>query len=224
MKEEYFTRKSIHQKSVEVLEELKALRKSHRNFKFFPKKSALLVLDMQKFFLDSNSHAYIPSARAIIPGIKRLIAEYYKNTLPVIFTRHIHSHETNNLMGRWWGDLIKKDEERSLIIPDLNTNEAMTILKSQYDAFYKTDLENILKKKRITQVAISGVTTHLCCETTARSAFMRGFEVFFTIDGTATYNEKFHRAALLNLTHGFTIPVLIEELLMAFMENKDAQG
>jgi len=48
---------------------------------------------------------------------------------------------------------------------------------------------------------------------TARSAFMRGFEVFFTIDGTATYNEGFHQATLLNLAHGFAKPVLVSELL-----------
>ncbi|MES0360330.1 MAG: isochorismatase family protein, partial [Anaerolineales bacterium] len=59
----------------------------------------------------------------------------------------------------------------------------------------------------------SGVMTHLCCETTARSAFVRGFEVFFVIDGTATYNEDYHMATLLNLAHGFTTPVLTKEVL-----------
>jgi isochorismate hydrolase len=61
--------------------------------------------------------------------------------------------------------------------------------------------------------------THLCCETTARSAFMRGFEVFFTIDGTATYNEEHHWAALLNLAHGFATPVLVDEVVSAFGES-----
>ena len=39
------------------------------------------------------------------------------------------------------------------------------------------------------------------------------FEVFFTVDGTATYNEKFHLSALANLAHGFAAPVLVQELL-----------
>jgi isochorismate hydrolase len=55
--------------------------------------------------------------------------------------------------------------------------------------------------------------THLCCETTARSAFVRGFEVFFTIDGTATYNQGFHLGTLVNLSHGFATPVLASEIL-----------
>jgi isochorismate hydrolase len=58
--------------------------------------------------------------------------------------------------------------------------------------------------------------THLCCETTARSAFMHGFETFFTVDGTATYNEAFHRAALLNLSHGFALPLTVDEVLDVF--------
>lgn len=223
MKEEYFTLKSIHQKSIEMMEALKILRESHRNFKFIPRNSALLVLDMQNFFLDRSSHAHIPSAKVIIPSIKKLISEYYENALLVIFTHHIHSHEKKDLMGRWWRDLIKQDEERSLITREFDTNQATTILKNQYDAFYGTDLENILRREGITQVVITGVMTHLCCETTARSAFMRGFEVFFTVDGTATYNEEFHRATLLNLAHGFAVPVLMEELLMAFRENEDAE-
>ena len=38
------------------------------------------------------------------------------------------------------------------------------------------------------------------------------FEVFFCVDGTATYTEEVHRASLLNLSHGFSIPALCEEL------------
>ena len=98
----------------------------------------------------------------------------------------------------------------SQITPELDAG--YTIEKTQYDAFYQTALEDLLKEKGITQVVITGVMTHLCCETTARSAFMRGFTVFFPIDGTATYNEDFHRSTLLNLSHGFAIPALIEEL------------
>ncbi len=55
--------------------------------------------------------------------------------------------------------------------------------------------------------------THLCCETTARAAFTRGYEVYFSIDGTATYNHEFHLGTLMNLAHGFAIPILITEII-----------
>jgi isochorismate hydrolase len=60
--------------------------------------------------------------------------------------------------------------------------------------------------------------THLCCETTARAAFTRGLQVWFTIDGTATYNEEHHFSTLLNLAHGFATPVTVTEVLAALPE------
>ncbi|MGB9641195.1 MAG: isochorismatase family protein, partial [Anaerolineales bacterium] len=56
----------------------------------------------------------------------------------------------------------------------------------------------------------------LCCETTARSAFIRGFEPFFLVDGTATYNSYFHQATLLNLNHGFASLTLCADLQRLF--------
>jgi isochorismate hydrolase len=60
--------------------------------------------------------------------------------------------------------------------------------------------------------------THLCCETTARSAFIQGYVVFFVVDGTATYTESFHRGSLLSLSHGFAVPILVDEILGAFKD------
>ena len=93
--------------------------------------------------------------------------------------------------------------------------------KSQYDAFYQTSLEGHLRAEGVTQVVICGVMTHLCCETTARSAFTRGFQVFFTVDGTATYNMDHHRATLVNLSHGFAVPVLVKDMVSAIGDSRE---
>ncbi len=122
-------------------------------------------------------------------------------------------------MGIHWHIMSKVEyyttDPLSQIIPEFDLSQSVVIEKSQYDAFYQTRLEEILQQKGVRQLVICGVMTHLCCETTARSAFTRGFEVFFTIDGTATQNEAFHRATLLNLAHGFAVPVLVEEVIRA---------
>ena len=89
--------------------------------------------------------------------------------------------------------------------------------KSQYDAFYKTSLEERLKDFGANQLVVTGVLTHLCCESTARSAFIRGFEIFFVVDATASYNKQYHLSSLRNLSHGFVTPVLSEELLSGKM-------
>jgi isochorismate hydrolase len=210
IKEPYFTLESIQQQALGMLGRVKDFKR-HRS-KFKPERSALLILDMQRYFLEESSHAYIPSVKAIIPKIRELLQEYSVRELPVIFTRHLNSKEDAGLMAKWWGDLITEENPLSEITPKLPA-VGTVIEKSQYDAFYKTPLEKILRGKSVGQVVICGVMTHLCCETTARSAFVRGFEVFFVVDGTATYNEEFHWATLINLSHGFAFPILVREIL-----------
>ena len=53
-------------------------------------KSALLVIDMQKFFLDPDSPTYTCGGLAILPNVKRLIEVFRKNNRPVIYTKHVH--------------------------------------------------------------------------------------------------------------------------------------
>ena len=104
----------------------------------------------------------------------------------------------------------------SQIVDNLDTSNHLTIEKHQYDAFFETNLDTILRDSGVEQVVITGVMTHLCCETTARSAFMRGYEVFFPVDGTATYTETHHHASLLNLAHGFVLPLLVADIVSQF--------
>lgn len=182
---------------------------------FEPAKSALLVLDMQAYFLDASSHAYIPSARAIIDRILQLIIEYHKHGMPIVFTQHINSIEDAGMMARWWKDLITIENPLCQIIPEIDLSMGIVVQKSQYDAFHQTQLEALLHARNATQLVLCGVMTHLCCETTARSAFMRGFEVFFPVDGTATYSLDHHEATLLNLAHGFASIVRMRDILDA---------
>jgi isochorismate hydrolase len=212
IKEEYYSNTSIRGKSKALLESLLPFRDRHSSQVLNLAKSALLVLDMQQFFLDESSHAFIPSGPAILPGIQRLVSVFEEKKRPVFFTRHLNSLTDSGLMSVWWQDLILETTPASRIVPQLDGPNRIVICKGQYDAFYKTDLESRLHSAGVSQVVVTGVMTHLCCETTARSAFTRGFEVFFAIDGTATYNEQFHRATLINLSHGFAKAVLVDEI------------
>lgn len=117
------------------------------------------------------------------------------------------------MLKKWWGDIITKDNDHYCLTDELYFQDAPIIKKTQYDAFYKTELNKLLKKYKVKQLVITGVMTNLCCETTARRAFVEGYEVIFVIDGTATQNEIMHRATLLNLSYGFAIPVLTEDLI-----------
>lgn len=228
LKEAYFTAETIEEKAGEFLGEVSRLTGRRRVTQ--EGSLALLVLDMQRFFFSPDSHAFIPAAAAIVPGVKALVGAFRKNDLPVIFTRHINSPDNSGMMGRWWRDLIRPESPMSELIGEFDPGDGLLVEKGQYDAFHQTDLEAVLRKSRAqedkggdagealppllpVQLVICGVMTHLCCESTARSAFVRGFEVLFVVDGTATYNEQFHRASLLNLSHGFAFPVTVKEAL-----------
>jgi isochorismate hydrolase len=187
----------------------------YREMPYAPESSALIVLDMQKYFLHDSSHAYVASASKMLPGLRELIDGYAHRGLPVFFTRHLNTPRDAGMMARWWRELITEQNPLSEITEALDTSKGIVVRKSQYDAFYGTDLEELLRKARAEQVVICGVMTHLCCESTARSAFARGFGVFFTIDGTATYDGGYHEAALLNLSHGVARTVLMSEILEA---------
>lgn len=220
-KERYFTPETLKTKSNEFLASVAHFRHRHADITFQPEKAALLVLDLQEYFLHEESHAFVPSAPACLPGISKLAAAFLGASRPVIATRHTNTREDAGMMSKWWRDLLNLKSAYSHFVTIVKQPQIIAINKPQYDAFLQTNLEDILRDLGVDQVVISGVMTHLCCETTARSAFMRGFEVFFTIDGTATYNEAFHRASLLTLSHGFAVPVLIEELLR-HMETDEA--
>ena len=221
-KESYFTPQTILEKSQRMLLDCAPAQCLERLKQYAPRRSALLVLDMQEYFLHPGSHAWVPSAGAILAGVQSLVSAYAARGLPIVFSRHLNTPQDAGRMSTWWRHLIADGDELSRLTPALDTGAGITLVKTQYDAFFHTALEALLQARQVTQVVICGVMTHLCCETTARSAFMRGFEVFFTVDGTATYTEAYHRAALLNLAHGFATPVLVSELLPTLDETSHA--
>lgn len=182
---------------------------------FTPDLSALLVIDMQRFFMDESSHAFVTDAPLVAENIKKLIESYRSRGLPVIFTRHaLLDDEPPGIMGTWWSDNLRASDPQSEIVDDLlPLPDEKVVRKTRYSAFLGTDLEHLLRSKDIERLVITGVMTHLCCESTARDAFMRDFEVFFVMDGTASSDDDLHESSLRCLTDGFVIPVTTEEVL-----------
>lgn len=202
MKEVYFTRETLASVAQNMLAEVfpEGQKRAHP---FSPGRSALLVLDMQEYFLSPDSHAFVPSAPVILSRINSLIHTFREHGRPVFFTQHVNTEENAGSMDRWWRDMITQDHPQKELSPDLDLAEAQVLTKTQYDAFHNTDLKDRLDSESVRQVVVSGVMTHLCCETTARSAFMHGYDVFFLVDGTASYHRDYHLSTLRNLGHGF---------------------
>ena len=75
--------------------------------------------------------------------------------------------------------------------------------KATYNSFLQTPLEDMLRSRGVDTVVITGTLTNLCCETTAREAYCRNFEVVIVDDGCAAASDRHHRMTLENLEFGF---------------------
>ncbi|MFC2082491.1 isochorismatase family protein [Candidatus Bipolaricaulota bacterium] len=207
----YFEPDNVDRVAESMLGELAEFRERHPA-SVDPARAALVVLDVQEYFADASSPAFVPSLPTIIPRIEALVRVFKTAKRPAFLTRHVDSTDPSGEMLRWWQRTLEVDDERSELIEGMSSLDIPVVIKKHYDAFIDTDLDQRLRSAGIQQVVVAGTLAHLCCETTARAAFMRGYEVFMTIDGIATFNDAFHRATLLNLSHGFASPVLCSEV------------
>ncbi len=200
----------------------KEIYNHYRKTVFRPQTSALFVIDMQQYFCNPSSHAYFKDSTKIIPNIYQLITLYRKLSLPVIFTRYaLLRTESPGAMGRWWRDVLYDDNNLSNIIDALHPlPHEHVIRKTQYSAFFETDLNQMLQKLQVTNILITGVLTHLCCETTARDAFMRNYDVFFITDATSSDTLTLHTASLATLSDGFATLTTTNEVCTWIKENK----
>ena len=200
----YVTTETIESKSKQWLNKISPFN-THK-MRLNSDRSALLVVDMQKFFLDPASPSFTCGGLAIIPQLKQLIQSFRHSQLPVIYTRHVHHPGLLDagLMGWWWQGMCLEGSPESEVHPELAPRAGeKEILKHRYSAFYNTDLETILRCLKVEDLVITGIMTNMCCESTARDAYFRDYRVFFLADGTGSITEEMQIASLLNLAFGF---------------------
>ena len=171
-------------------------------------RTAVLLIDLQEYFREIID--------PILENILGLIPIAREKNIPLFFTRHGHHPEKEHgMLGRWWSDLIIEGSQDARLLPELNVEKKDHIVpKSTYSAFHKTALEENLKDLGISDLVIGGVMTNLCCETTARDAFVRDFRVFFLADGSSTVTQDFHLASLCNLGYGFATLMSCEQFTL----------
>ncbi len=183
--------------------------------------SALMVIDMQKFFLDPDSPTYTCGGPAVMPNIRTLIEAFRAAGRPVIYTKHVHHPDRIDagIMGWWWEGMCEEGSPESEIPEEIApAPREKVILKHRYSAFYNTDLETILRVQKIEDLVITGIMTNMCCESTARDAYYRDYRVFFLADATGSVTEEMHTASLLNLAFGFAHICTAGEILAAAAE------
>lgn len=141
--------------------------------------TALLVIDVQQGF-DDEAHWGPRNNPNCEPNVELLLEAWRKQGWPVVYVRHdstsLNSPLRPGTKGNEFKDIIKGK-------PDL------LVSKSVHSAFFgDPDLHSWLRQHEISAIAICGIQTNMCCETTARMASDMGYEVLFVIDATHTFD------------------------------------
>lgn len=140
-------------------------------------KTALLLIDVQASFpardywVESLAQAWRPKQRAVLNAAQT-------SDIPVV--RILHEEPGSQGAFDPIGGFIRP-------LDDFNDEVAVTFHKRVHNAFSDTSLESWLRERGIERLAISGIRTEQCCETTARVASDLGFSVDFISDATLTF-------------------------------------
>ena len=161
-----------------------------------PKKTAMIVVDMQNDFVASGAAMETPAARAVVPKLADALKICRDAGIKVIYTAHVHRRDGCD-MGLF-DDMHPPIANREALVDgtpgvDIYSDVAPApgehvIKKHRYSGFFGTDLDIILREWGVDTVIISGTTTEICCHATARDAMFRNYRVVFLSDATATYD------------------------------------
>lgn len=149
---------------------------------FEDKAPTLLVIDVQKGFLDEALWGGKRNNKDAEEVCGQLIALWRERKFPIIHIKHASSNPNSALHPSQEGH-----EFNAAAMP--NTGE-LVIEKNVNSAFIGTDLKDVLDANNTSSIVIIGLTTDHCVSTTTRMAGNYGYQVFLVSDATATFDKK----------------------------------
>ena len=146
-----------------------------------PDRTALVVVDVQRAFEDAGywGRRNNPACEA---NVAALIAAWRDASAPVVFVRHDSEGTESPLRPGHPGNAFK---------PEVSGEPDLLVTKQVNSAFHgEPDLAAWLRGQDLDRIAICGITTNHCCETTARVGANVGFDVLFVLDATHTFDRE----------------------------------
>ena len=176
-----------------------------------PRKTALVVVDMQNaFMLPGVAHSPCLMAQDIVPNINRLAEGVRETGGTVVWIKTTYTDETLESWSMLY-DMIGADgqEKRARALtadskghelwPELDVRpDDLIVEKNRYSAFIQgsSDLAEVMRARGIDTLLITGTVTNVCCESTARDAMMLNFKTVMITDGNAAVTDEDHNASL----------------------------
>lgn len=174
-----------------------------------PAKTALVVVDMQNYFVQDGMPSCAVEARTVVPNINRLAATMRATGGLVVWIQTEAPADPADWANRKEATSPEGWRSRqTLLAPDgagfpiyqtceVKPEDGIAI-KYRYSAFipYPSPLEKLLKDRKIDTLLITGVATSTCCESTARDASMWGYRTIMVSDGNADSTDALHNHTL----------------------------
>lgn len=202
-------------------------------------RSALMVVDMQNGFLDdagSMARIGLPVAdlrSKALPGTLTLVAAARHADIPIIYTRYVYmpGYRDGGLVPHVLIPAMKEHESLAHaswdaeIVADLAPQpHDFVIDKSRPSAFYGTQLEPLLTSLDVRNLVITGVTTNVCVEGTARDAGQRDYHAHVVSDASAEWEDARHEHALGVIGFIFGWVNTVNEVLEGWQVERDQAG
>jgi ureidoacrylate peracid hydrolase len=184
-----------------------------------PARTALLIVDMQKAFVDEGAPIEVPAARGIIPNVNRLARAARGAGSKVIWIQMtvwekdganswplFYAHFATPEFGRKHLAALTDGSRLHALADKLDIEESdLRVTKSRFSAFIQgsSPIEGVLREHGIDTITIAGTLTNRCCESSARDAMMLGYKVILVEDANATTSNEEQLAALVNVATAF---------------------
>ncbi|GAC48400.1 isochorismatase family protein [Gordonia aichiensis] len=161
-----------------------------------PSRAALLIHDMQNYFIDAYDTQADPMATAL-PNMVAIRAAATEAGLPVVYTAQPGDQHPSRrgILADFWGRGLDAGRDEH-IIPALAPRRGdITVTKWRYSGFQRTDLRHLLARYGRDQLIVIGVYAHMGCMISATEAFMMDVEPFFVADAVADFTRDEHQMA-----------------------------
>jgi len=203
-----------------------------------PRKTALLIIDMQNTFCLPGAPGEVPTARDIVPEINGLSENLRKLGVPIFWI--LHTNTLNDGISDWevfFKHVVRNTEIRQRMVESLAPESQkvwndlivddgdVTIIKNRYSAFAhgSSTLERVLRSRGIDTVLIGGTKTNVCCDSTARDAMMLDFKSIMVSDCCAASSDDEHLASLETFIQQFGDVMTSEEVMARVIRRNDAK-